>query len=112
MQISLMRCAQKMNIEFGGKNIDMFKSEDTFFEIQAKNCNKGRGVEILKDICTKLHNNLTIYACGDYENDLPMMAVADVSACPLNACDAVKQVADIRLCSSDNGAIADLIERL
>ncbi|NLW73928.1 MAG: HAD hydrolase family protein [Clostridiales bacterium] len=52
---------------------------------------------------------LKIYAVGDYENDYEMLRAADVAACPSNAIDIIKEICDIKLCSNDKGAIADLI---
>ncbi len=50
-----------------------------------------------------------IFAIGDYENDLEMLYAADYAACPENASQAVKQIADITVCHHEKGAIADLI---
>ena len=47
---------------------------------------------------------------GDYDNDLPMHAVSDLSVCPSNANDRVKAVCKLRLCSNDDGVIGDLID--
>ena len=51
-------------------------------------------------------------ACGDFENDIEMLAAADISVCPANACDKVKAIADYQLCSCGEGLIADIIEGL
>lgn len=53
---------------------------------------------------------LRIYAVGDFENDYDMLLAADLAACPSNAIESISEISDIRLCSSDEGAIADLIE--
>jgi hydroxymethylpyrimidine pyrophosphatase-like HAD family hydrolase len=53
---------------------------------------------------------LKVYAVGDFENDFEMLRAADVAACPSNAIDIIKEICDIKLCSNDEGAIADLIE--
>jgi hydroxymethylpyrimidine pyrophosphatase-like HAD family hydrolase len=101
-----------IKLRFDGSNIEMVKSESDFLEIQAKGCNKGRGIEILRSNYLNSDKKIIFYACGDYENDIPMMKVADVAACPSNASDEVKAVADIVLCECDDGAIAKLIEKL
>ena len=51
-----------------------------------------------------------LFACGDYENDLTMLAAADVAVCPTNALDCVKAVADVCLCHHTEGLIANLVE--
>lgn len=98
--------------KFSRNDIEMVKSEIDFLEIQAKGCNKGRGIEILRDSCLKANKTTTFFACGDYENDISMMKAADVAVCPNNACDEVKAIADLVLGECDNGIIAELIEKL
>ena len=53
-----------------------------------------------------------LYTVGDYENDIEMHELADVSVCPANAIDSVKAICDIELCDNDSGVIAELIEML
>lgn len=55
---------------------------------------------------------LKVYAVGDYDNDISMIKAADVGVCPSNALDEVKKVADLCLCSNEEGVIADLIEHI
>ena len=98
--------------KFDQSKIEMVKSENDFLEIQAKGCNKGRGIEILRSNYLKSDKKVTFYACGDYENDIPMMKVADIATCPLNASDEVKAIADLVLCDCNDGTIAKLIETL
>ncbi len=56
--------------------------------------------------------SLQIYAIGDYENDLDMLAHCDVPTCPANAIESVKRISKIELCHCDGGTSADLIERI
>lgn len=83
-------------------------SSPRFFEINAAGCSKADGIRYLRE----LYSQAKIYAVGDYENDLEMLCAADVSACPENAMDYVKEVADIVLCNCNEGAIADLIKTI
>ena len=55
---------------------------------------------------------LRVYAVGDYENDREVLLAADVSVCPENSLDGIKEICDLCLCSNEDGVIADLIERL
>ena len=98
--------------QFAEDNIEIFKSEADFLEIQTKGCNKGRGIKVLRDKFNNEGVDIKIYACGDYENDLAMLTLADVAVCPSNASEEVKSVADLCLCSCNDGLIANLIERL
>ena len=102
----------KIEKKFDGYNLELFKSEADFFEIQREGCNKGRGIRFLKDNYFNSIPNVKIYACGDYENDLSMLLAADVAVCPSNAHDEVKKIADMCLCSCDDGVIGDLIDKL
>ena len=97
---------------FWKKDIEMCKSEVDFLEIQAKGSNKGRGLDVLREMCLKGDTDVKIYACGDFENDLTMLEKADVAVCPSNAEESVKDISDLCLCSCNDGLIADLIERL
>lgn len=92
-----------------GADLEYCNSSPTFFEICPAGCTKGTMIPELKKYCGDAENAI-LYAVGDYENDIPMLRAADVSACPSNAMDDVKAMCDIQLCSCDEGAIADLID--
>lgn len=49
---------------------------------------------------------------GKYENDLDLLTHADIAACPENSIESVKKISKIQLCHCDDGAIADLIEKI
>lgn len=101
-----------INDAFSSGPFEIFKSEADFLEIQSKNCDKGRGISVLRNDCLKKGVTPVIYACGDYENDIPMLKVADVAVCPSNAHKTVKEICNYCLCSCDDGVIADLIYSL
>lgn len=89
------------------------KSESTLFEILDKDATKGTMVKYLHEYLNNKYNTkLKLYAIGDYENDIPMLRYADISACPSNAIDMVKNVCDITVCSNNDGAVADLIYKI
>lgn len=103
----------ELKIEFGEQALEYNKSSATLFEIQKKGCSKGSMLQALKrsyEILTG--GSIKTYGVGDYENDLALLAAADVAVCPANAHAAVKRVSDMILCANDEGVIADLIERL
>jgi len=93
-------------------SFDYVKSDTSFLEILPRDCSKGNALRELVSHYNEQGIALKSYACGDYENDLSMLLAADVAVCPSNACESVKKVCHMELCSCDDGVIADLIERL
>ena len=52
-----------------------------------------------------------IVAMGDYDNDMEMLRLADVSACPCNAQSCVRDICDIVTESDcEGGSVADVID--
>ncbi len=85
------------------------------YEFQDKYATKGQALDRLRAYIKEAKiadSELKIYALGDFENDLDLLAHADVSACPENAIDAVKRSAQIRLCHCNDGTTADLISKI
>lgn len=90
-----------------GDIIDCTSAEPTMIEVISKGVSKAIAIPRLKSL---LHcENATVFAIGDYENDIEMIKAADCGACPSNALDTVKSVAKIHVCHHDKGAVADLI---
>ncbi len=52
----------------------------------------------------------TIWSIGDYDNDLEMLAGADIAVCPENATEAVKAICDYHVCHCEDGALAEMID--
>lgn len=87
------------------------KSGAAYLEFQAPNTTKATMLPALREyVEKKVGKPVKLYACGDYENDLTMLAAADVAVCPTNALDCVKAIADHCLCHHTEGLIASLIE--
>lgn len=85
------------------------------FEFQARTATKGQALDRLRRKLISdgtADSSLKIYAVGDFENDLDLLSECDVSACPSNAMDKIKKIADVHLCNCNDGAIADLISRI
>ncbi len=88
-------------------------SSPRFFELQNKGCTKASGLRFLAECFAREDGcPMTTVAVGDQENDLPMLRIADISACPSNAMEEVQALVDYRLCHCDEGCIGDLVERL
>ena len=92
--------------------VDLNMSWKTVLEIQAKNVSKGALLDVVRANYAAKNRPVRIYAVGDYENDLDMMKHADFACCPSNSLDKVKEFCSIHLCSNNEGAIADLVEKI
>lgn len=92
----------------GYSDMEFVESSDMFFEILPFGCNKGTA---LKKLCElKKLEGFKIAAMGDYDNDLPMMEYADISAAPAGANENVKPKADlVTKASCEDGAVAEFI---
>ena len=51
-------------------------------------------------------------AIGDYNNDVELLRAADVSAAPSSALPVVREAAGYVVCSNNDGAVADFIEKI
>lgn len=67
----------------------------------------------LKKLCELLNiQKGKCFAIGDYYNDLEMLKIADISACPIDSPDDIKEVVDYVTCTAKDGAVADFIDHL
>ena len=90
--------------------IEIAASSPRIIDMQAAGRNKA--IMISEGLRRYVGENATIYACGDYFNDLQMLGAADVAVCPSNAHEEVKRMCDLCLCSDVEGLIADLVEHI
>lgn len=84
----------------------------SLLDIQPKNVSKGTSINEIREQYKLSGRKVRIFAVGDYDNDIEMLQCADYSCCPSNALKNVKEICKIHLCSNNDGAIADLIERI
>ena len=88
----------------------VYRSWYNGIELQSLKDTKGQGILRLKN---HLGDRVkTVIACGDYENDLSMFDVADISYAPSNAHPSVKARATHVTVSCEEGAIAQIISEL
>ena len=95
-----------------GERCSYTYSCETLLEMMPPHVSKASAIEKLRDYYKKTGYELTVYAVGDYINDLEMLVSADISACPDDAHDEVKKISDIILCPSGEGAVAELIRKI
>lgn len=78
-------------------------------EMQWIESGKGKAVQLLRE---HLGDIKTVVCVGDYDNDLSMLKIADISYAVANAIDEVKQVADRVTVSNNDNAIARIVKDL
>ncbi len=94
-----------------GDSYQMARAWYNSLEIYNPRSTKGNAaLEIKRSLESKAQSPVKLYCIGDYENDLKMLAAADVAACPENAIDSVKAAAAVHVCRNNDGAIAGLVE--
>lgn len=87
--------------------VNVMPSSIRFIEVVSKKATKALGIKrALKGLQKK------IVCIGDYLNDIEMLDIADISACPEHSHELVKKRAQITTVSNNEGAIADLINQL
>ena len=94
-----------------GDRFGVTSSSANVLEIQLPHSNKAVGLEKMRNVSPKMATR-TVIACGDFENDIPMLKAADIAIGPANAMDEVKEICDLVLCHCDEGVIADVIEQI
>jgi len=88
----------------------LMQSSPVFLELLDKNVGKATAIKkVIEHIGAQ---DRTLVCIGDYDNDLEMLAIANIAACPENASEQVRKIARIKTCSNNDGAVADLINQL
>lgn len=88
---------------------DFVRSSDIFLEMLPKGISKGSALNEYRKLAGM--EDFTFVAIGDFDNDVEMIAAADIGVCPANAEKSVKNISDIVLNNTnDNGAVAELID--
>ncbi|MCI8554030.1 MAG: Cof-type HAD-IIB family hydrolase [Clostridiales bacterium] len=85
-------------------------TEDQYFELLPQGVHKGSGAQVLAGYCGVSSGHVA--AVGDYYNDVEMLKSVPLPAVAANAPDEVKQYAVYVACHCDDGAVADVLERL
>lgn len=93
-----------------GNTFSAFKSGDTLLEVQPKGFSKAQMLYEIRDELKREGKDVKLVCIGDHENDLEMLRIADISACPENAIPSVKEICHVCLCHHTKGAVAELID--
>lgn len=87
--------------------VNLVPSSKRFIEIVSAKASKAKGIK------KALQNHKKKLVCiGDYLNDLEMLEIADIPACPENSHVIIKKSAKIITVNNNEGALADLINQL
>ena len=96
-----------------GDRINCFRSWYSLVEVVSNTAKKSNAISYFKEYYRERGiTDLVVSCIGDYENDIDMLMKADVSFCPDNAIDEVKNISRHTVCNCDDGAIADMIDIL
>ena len=82
------------------------RSPDTLIK-NGSPMNKGTGMAAVRQL--PVYGGRTLFAVGDYWNDVELLQAADVPCCPENAIDEVKALCAHILPSHNDSALAALI---
>lgn len=87
-----------------------FQSSHRYLEVVERTVSKAEGIRFAREAAGLADRRLV--CIGDYFNDLPMLRMADIAACPSNGVDELKAMCSIVTCCNNDGALADLIQKL
>ena len=90
--------------------VDLVYSADYYLEFLARGVNKGRCLRMVREMPEL--SGRTIFAIGDYYNDLEVFREADIAVAVGNALPEVKAAAKYEVAHHNDDALADLIDRL
>lgn len=100
----------KQEVIDSGMETEAMFSGPNFLEVFYKGQSKGNA--ILK-ICEKTNTSIKdTLAMGDAENDLSMLKVAGVAACPINSIQEIKEICDyVSDLTCDEDAVSQILEK-
>ena len=84
-------------------------SEDTYLEILPLGVSKGAALSVILEL--EGVDPQEVVAVGDAPNDREMLELAGIGAAVANAAPELKKAADIVVCSNEEGAVRDCLER-
>ncbi len=91
--------------------VSFVRSLDKLLEILPLGISKSSAVKKLQEItCTDNHR---VFTAGDYDNDIEMLKASDISFCPSNSKDSVKDVVTVSLnATNDDGMMREALSYL
>ena len=109
---TISRCDKYVTSTYGS-DYTIRRPSPYLIDMTGLGVNKGSRIPFIREyFANKGIKDLKIYCVGDYGNDIDMLLKADIAFCPSNAIDEVKNVCRPPLCDHNEGAIADLINKI
>lgn len=99
---------KEMAEHFDGR-LDIYRAEPWFLELMPKGINKFAGVKMIADSLGLAPDE--VMACGDADNDIPMLEYAGLGVAVANANERVKATADFISKSNDEDGVAFAVEK-
>lgn len=97
--------------KYEGFGVRFVRSFPKFLEILPEGVSKGSALKKLIEIAG--YEGRIVCAAGDYDNDIEMLKAADMSFCPADSQECVKNICSVTLKNTSNtGAIAEAIDFL
>lgn len=94
--------------KYQGRGVRFVRSLPTFLEVLPEDASKGTALTEVVKMCYL--GDKFVCTAGDYDNDIEMLRAADLSFCPSNSQQCVKDVSDFVLTKTcDEGAIAEAL---
>lgn len=93
---------------FDGR-LDVYRAEPHFLELMPKGINKAAGIAMIADYLGVKPDE--VMACGDANNDIPMLEYAGLGVAVANAGDAAKAAAQFVSKSNDEDGVAYAVEK-
>ncbi|MDO5444543.1 MAG: Cof-type HAD-IIB family hydrolase [Eubacteriales bacterium] len=89
--------------------LDIYRAEPWFLEMMPKGINKFAGVKMIADSMGLQPEE--VMACGDANNDIPMLEYAGLGVAVANASDQVKAIANFISTSNNEDGVAVAVEK-
>ena len=99
---------KEMAERFEGR-LDIYRAEKWFLELMPKGINKFAGVKMIADYLGLAPDE--VMACGDANNDIPMLEYAGLGVAVANASEQVKAIANFISRSNNEDGVAYAVEK-
>ncbi len=107
---SVEKLKEEISLLPGAELVTGLQSGPRYLEMMDRRASKANGIRIALQ-SAGLTNRILV-CIGDQRNDQAMLEAADISACPANAVQAIRDLCTVITCDNNSGALGDLIQFL